>query len=298
MLHNFMFIFFLLQNCLVLEVNSTNATLAPFPFIPCVMYATRAKVLVFRLATFVLVSVVRGQEEVTEHKYNIVFSRDPVPSGLSEEQYYPMRLSNGSAYLCVLPDITVEEKKTLQAEDSELDVPLSLEHVAVVNRALKNMCYTMEESWWTYRLCWGSGVEQFHRSAVAGDSKSNAPKQMKEDPHFVLGVAPPADVLDLRYGVNTKGLRYIYTIYSDGLTCDLTQLPRTTEVQLYCAREGEGNSPTMRVREAEVCRYIVSLTAKEVCLLGLKEIQQRYGVITCHETKPTNTVDWNNKQQG
>nr|CCC95647.1 unnamed protein product [Trypanosoma congolense IL3000] len=225
---------------------------------------------------------------VEAQKYSVVFSRESAPTGLNEENYYTMRLSNGSSYTCVLPSVTYDPSRG-NREDAVQHVPLSLEDLSEVGRALDGKCYTMEESWWTYRLCWGSKMEQYHLPLAVKMGKKVLADTSKTS-YYLLGVAPPSDVLDLRYGVDAKGLWYLYTVYSDGMTCDLTQLPRTTEVRLYCLDEDRDKGLTMRVRETEVCHYVVTLIAKDACVLRLKERVQNYGVISCHKADAMHSV--------
>ncbi|KAH8607881.1 putative Glucosidase II beta subunit like protein [Trypanosoma vivax] len=234
----------------------------------------------------------------TNSKYTVEFSHMPTPLGTEGKQHYPMRLENGSTYVCVMPDsppqptsgvdVPTETNKrgNNEVEDAifkphEVVLPQSFE---VINSSLHNMCYKLNDGWWTYRLCWGDRMEQYHVPPADNKAEKNkAPKSPpRERTHYLLGIAPPQDTLDLRYGVDLRGHRFIYTVYSDGDACDLTHLPRVTEIRLYCPPEGESTELLMTVREAEMCYYILSLSLRGVCVKELQKPQQKPSIIRCY----------------
>ncbi|KAH9598254.1 Protein OS9-like [Trypanosoma melophagium] len=227
-----------------------------------------------------------NNDRVRDMRYSVIFTHTRIPADnntIPPSQYYPMKLRNGSSYLCILPDMPPKQQ---QEEEKNRDnnahhrnsVMQSFEpnsllppHTAAeLHIAFRNWCYGKQEEWWTYQLCWNERIVQFHIQMVMGNGDahvsivSTAPQS-----HFLLGLSPPnAAGVELRYGMDPSGERYIYTNYNNGDVCDLTRLPRSTEVRLYCAADDEREK--LQVVEAAVCRYVASVTSPRACVRELR----------------------------
>ncbi|EKF29044.1 hypothetical protein MOQ_007189 [Trypanosoma cruzi marinkellei] len=211
--------------------------------------------------------------------YRVFFSQKPLPPGLSKEYYYPMRLRNGSFFVCVLPDVLLEKRSSATLFEANSEVPAQL--IQHIHERFKKLCINLLEGWWTYRLCWNEAILQVHLpTVILSDGVLLTTEPQGPQTQFLLGTSPSKDVLTFRYGLDTFGNRYISTNYPNGDVCDLTNAPRETEIRLYCARENEEEKMTLR--EVEVCRYVVSLTSRHACIQELQqEVTQR--TIRCHE---------------
>ncbi|KEG09967.1 hypothetical protein DQ04_04371030 [Trypanosoma grayi] len=221
-------------------------------------------------------------EHLTDSSYSIIFSREPAPQLLDKERYYPMQLSNGSAYVCVLPE--EQRKREETGKRFEVNSRLPAHVVSSLHHIFRDWCFNTVDGWWTYMFCWNNKVEQFHAPPlVLRDGKLLA-ESSRAQSYFLLGAAPPIDTMDFRYGMAPSGERYIYTKYRNGDVCDLTQTPRMTEVRMYCAPEGEKSS--LRVHESEVCRYVARVKSRRACIPELQR-QVTRSVITCHELSYT-----------
>ncbi|ORC91337.1 uncharacterized protein TM35_000063420 [Trypanosoma theileri] len=202
--------------------------------------------------------------------YSIVFSHERIPAELpSSSQYYPMKLSNGSSYLCMIPD-TSPTKESLSTSSLEVHSRVSSRTTAILHAALNDWCYHQREEWWSYQLCWNTRIVQFHQEVIMMHGDGNTPlvSSAGNKNFFLLGMSPPAEAVELRYGVDPSGERYIYTMYTNGHICDLTKMPRVTEVRLYCAREDDREK--LQVVESEVCRYVASVYSGRACVPELR----------------------------
>ncbi|EAN91270.1 hypothetical protein, conserved [Trypanosoma cruzi] len=211
--------------------------------------------------------------------YKVAFSQKPPPRGLSKEQYYSMRLRNGSFFVCVLPEVLLEQRSSAALFEANSEVPVKF--IERIHERFKKVCINLLEGWWTYRLCWNDAIVQVHLpTVILSDGVLLTTEPQGPQTQFLLGTSPSKDDLNFRYGVDALGNRYIFTKYPNGEVCDLTNAPRETEVRLYCARDNEEEKMTLR--EVEVCRYVVSLTSRHACIQELQqEVTQR--TITCHE---------------
>lgn len=211
--------------------------------------------------------------------HRIVFTQDPVPSGVDATRYYPMRLRNGTSFVCVLPHEAhhLQEKLSAQFEKNSL---VSTNVSSDIHEAFRGLCFRMMEGWWTYILCWNDRVEQLHFAlTLSGDGKHIAVDSDSSLSHFSLGVAPPEKSIRFRYGIDDLDNVYIYTRYKNGDVCDITRMPRATEVRLYCAQDGEEKQ--LMIRETEACQYVATLTLKRTCAFGLRR-KLTNSVTTCH----------------
>ncbi|ESL11599.1 hypothetical protein TRSC58_00646 [Trypanosoma rangeli SC58] len=218
-------------------------------------------------------------EQAMGLNYKVLFSRNPVPRGLRKEQYYPVRLSNGSRFVCVVPEVSQQQETSAVLFVVNSDAPARF--LQRIHERFHNVCVQMLDGWWTYRFCWNDKVEQLHLPvAILRDGVLLATESLGTPTRFLLGVAPSKEALNFHFGIDPFGDRYISTRYPNGDICDLTNAPRETEIRLYCAQPNEKEKMTLR--EVEVCRYVTSVKLKDACL---PELQPQMGQqpITCHE---------------
>ncbi|RNF18488.1 protein OS-9 isoform X1 [Trypanosoma conorhini] len=218
-------------------------------------------------------------EQAMEFNYKVVFTRQPPPRGLGREQYYPVRLSNGSAFVCVVPEGSQQHESPAALFEVNRSVPAQF--LQRIDESFRDLCVSLLEGWWTYRFCWNNDVVQLHLPMMTlGDGVLLETELQGSPTHFLLGVAPSKEALSFHFGMDAFGERFIRTRYPNGDLCDLTKAPRETEIRLYCARNNE--IETMTLREVEVCRYVASVTSKLACIPALQqEMTER--LMTCHE---------------
>eukprot|EP00038_Savillea_parva_P010410 m.190064 g.190064 ORF g.190064 m.190064 type:complete len:510 (+) comp17939_c0_seq1:237-1766(+) len=129
-------------------------------------------------------------------------------------------------------------------------------------KPLESQCIYRLEPYWSYELCWGKHVRQYHEDVIttAGGKKT---KKLSE--HF-LGYGDPDSEAEHDVGTfNYKGKSTVYysEIMGGGDLCDLTKKPRETEVRFVC-------NPSMihafdSISETSTCKYEVIIHTSMVC---------------------------------
>lgn len=110
-------------------------------------------------------------------------------------------------------------------------------------------CLTVKRGWWTYEFCFRKHVVQFH----------DGPKRTSET---LLGFFQSEYNWD-NFSETLQRPKYHSQFYSNGTICDLTNLPRKTEVQFIC-----GDTQLfhiLSVEEPETCVYLLKISTPSLC---------------------------------
>ncbi|KNC54880.1 XTP3-transactivated B protein [Thecamonas trahens ATCC 50062] len=126
-------------------------------------------------------------------------------------------------------------------------------------------CLYRVDGWWTYEVCYGSHVRQYHRD----------PKTEAVTAEFFLGRAPRSDRADAAAKSPAAGkveadpasaamppARYVEK-YDAGTPCDLTGEPRVTSLSFECSLTGLNAIST--ISEPATCTYAVTLSTPLLC---------------------------------
>lgn len=185
---------------------------------------------------------------------------------------YPTRAQDGTRQMCLLPadDVAVEDRLLQFHEDAkERHGTVVPEDLLLLLRAeLENTCLSVNAGWWSYEICFGKQVRQFH----APDAKDSEivlgyyvpPRRTtslyQRDSAPGGGGAPPPPVL---FGHDHRGA-YVSYIYPHGAYCDSTPDPRIVEVRLYCGSGKDGGADFSMI-EVGTCKYLALVYLPEAC---------------------------------
>jgi hypothetical protein len=163
---------------------------------------------------------------------------------------------------------------------------------------LNKTCLTKQEDWWTYELCFGVGLRQFHihiENVKAEDSNSFIQKQSIQS-QFILGKAPVQHYRNESYlrtislkkqplednektmknlgitspvllGRSKKPNSLKLEFIDDGTPCDLINLTRSSTVEIIC---GEVDK-IIDIHEDKTCHYHIIVHSKLAC--NYKDLQ-------------------------
>ena len=129
-------------------------------------------------------------------------------------------------------------------------------------RQLESQCFTLEDGWWTYQLCVGHHLRQYHL------------EEGKVTAEYYLGryTPPTAPPLKPLTPANEPGMSRIdqalVANYTSGTLCDLTDRPRRTRVYFKCGDELESSdkaSSLESVSETSSCEYEAVLRSPILC---------------------------------
>ncbi|XP_075548672.1 uncharacterized protein LOC142582642 isoform X2 [Dermacentor variabilis] len=156
----------------------------------------------------------------------------------------------GQEYQCSLPESSYPTEHT-ESDDAEDEAP----NVLRLLEPLRNApCLTKTRNWWTYELCYGKSIKQFH-------VENGKP----EGAIIFLGL------YDYDFDWNnetnlfnkTGQQKYHSQVYSHGSKCDITGVPRRAEVRYFC--DEDSTDYIESVEEPETCSYVFTVHTSRVC---------------------------------
>eukprot|EP00759_Apiculatamorpha_spiralis_P004905 PhF_6_TR12954/c1_g1_i3/m.20450/K10088/OS9; protein OS-9 len=220
-----------------------------------------------------------GGSDATDPKYSVEFvdSIDAVPvQSMSTETTSIVKMKagqDGANYICYVPKPTAGSADTKQEESgsssksasSNNNKQLSAAALQKLDKAiayyLTNVkgCVKRTVGWWTYELCWRSTLRQYHLN-----EQSN-----KIEADHDLGTHPAGGQLSYVPVDNTLAVPpHLKYEAVGGSVCDLTQLPRATEVRAYCNVYGTMTNQVdgfVEVQETQTCKYVAHVYLSVLC---------------------------------
>ncbi|CAG5124638.1 unnamed protein product, partial [Candidula unifasciata] len=132
----------------------------------------------------------------------------------------------------------------------------------------ENRCSYRIENYWTYELCHGKHLKQYHETKEQGKEPKvqeyylgmgNHHEQMKDAADIPAEVTAGVPVRS----VDGVELPYYEVIMDGGSRCDLTGKPRKAHVFYVCQPEGMGE--ILELKESSTCEYEVVVLASYLC---------------------------------
>jgi hypothetical protein len=237
----------------------------------------------------------------------------------------PLGLNNGSKYQCHIPErvSTEESDKIWRKHLLKLQNRPIPHHLAKkIDSALSELCFTYPDGWWSYKLCWGKSMRQFHEDTSG-----------KVEAEFYIGKGPEMEIEDgateeLLYDVDPSNPTRARLVaeWFNGTVCDVTNRERHMILYLQCPSAaggagvgGNGNGKQkkpnhqtsvhstgnahanlnmqaeMNVVETGSCEYEATLVHQAFC--SVPELQSREkpeSLVRCIEVSNTNNNNNNN----
>uniref|UniRef100_A0A224XEI7 Endoplasmic reticulum lectin 1 n=1 Tax=Panstrongylus lignarius TaxID=156445 RepID=A0A224XEI7_9HEMI len=168
-------------------------------------------------------------------------------------------------YHCILPRLKEKEKTS----DEEYSGPNPIELLSSVFQ--HSSCTSLLESYWTYELCHGKYVRQYHEEREGTKIKmqeyylgkwdktmtAKLSAEFDKDREEGKPLNPPMKKLD---GIS---LPYLQLNFTDGTICDLNNKPRRTNVLYVCFAGGKND--IFVIKETSTCEYEVIVISSELC---------------------------------
>ncbi|KAK0719018.1 glucosidase II beta subunit-like protein-domain-containing protein [Apiosordaria backusii] len=195
---------------------------------------------------------------------------------------YELINSSPWKYLCTVP--VLAPPPTLNQTATEL---AKAEEAREMTRAsakgwelmsgLEGHCLYFMSGWWSYSFCYGKDVVQFH--ALPRGTEGGPPVRDESSQEYVLGRALPASDRQQQQQKEgqEKGLappnselqvkgdqRYLVQKFEGGTICDLTNKPRTIEVQYHC-HPGVAGDRISWIKEVTICTYLMVVQTPRLC---------------------------------
>ncbi|XP_029824693.4 protein OS-9, partial [Ixodes scapularis] len=208
-------------------------------------------------ATFLVISShlavgLLNLEELRSFNYEVDIVSTPVKIGHDMGQSVMLMTTKfGQEYQCSLPEKPVgsESAESSDGEEEASNVIKLLEPL----RSLP--CLTKTKNWWTYELCYGKSIKQFHLENGVPDAV------------IYLGLYESDfdwnDETNLEQLNKTGQQKYHSQKYTRGTVCDITGAPRKVEVRYYC--DEDSTDYIFSVEEPETCSYVFTVHTSRVC---------------------------------
>lgn len=198
--------------------------------------------------------------ELYDVKYGFEISKEPVLLKESSDVDNTVLLSSkhGQQYQCILPDLSnLEKEKEENNISSQEEIPLLLE-------PLKKKCLYNNKGWWTYEVCFGKGIYQYHEDAnkIVGDKISLGYFHNETD-----WSQERIEKTQSKPGKSGSDKKFHSQFYMNGSKCDLTGKARETQIKIFC-QEGSADL-VFRVDEPSSCSYVITVYTSKLCKHGL-----------------------------
>ncbi|KAL7635066.1 UNVERIFIED_CONTAM: hypothetical protein RMT77_014051 [Armadillidium vulgare] len=176
-----------------------------------------------------------------------------------------MTTVNNEKFQCLIPlnygETNEEEEKYTGPNPLQLLMPL-----------FKNKVCTLRlESFWTYELCHGQWIKQYHEGREElgqrfqdyslGRTSLEELIEKSNELDELLSTNPKIEVPQTKLEGVT--MPYFAVSYSDGTLCDLTGNPRVTRVLYVCYEEGRHS--VYSIKETFTCEYEIIVLSSLLC---------------------------------
>jgi len=187
------------------------------------------------------------------------------PENLEDMETYTLVSKNKEKYQCFIPRVNEEEERKDSKYAGESPVQL-------IEKLFKQQqCVHRLESYWTYELCHGKYLRQYHEERSGKDLKMQEFFLGKYSMEKLTQLAK-AEAMDKENDitrhpptkkVQTLSMPYYEIIMEDGTQCDLNNEPRKAKILYMCYPTGRNE--ILSVKETSTCEYEVIVLTSALC---------------------------------
>lgn len=170
---------------------------------------------------------------------------------------------NKEQYRCTIPNVDSKESE----KSAPYSGPGPFELVASLFSA--TTCSYRIESYWTYEICHGNYIKQFHEEREGKNMKVQEYSlgswtQDKTDELKAQLATVVSDETKLKYKkIDTQSLPYFEVEMTDGTYCDLNNEHRSTKVLYVCYPHRKND--VYSLKETATCQYEVVILTSALC---------------------------------
>ncbi|XP_021340491.1 endoplasmic reticulum lectin 1-like [Mizuhopecten yessoensis] len=215
-----------------------------------------------------------------------------------------MKTAANEKYKCVLPDIKDSEDDSAKKNYAGPSPDELMESLFQ-----QKSCSYRIESYWTYELCHGKHLKQYHEDKELSNKKNppqeyflgfakRGSKAKTSEGEQIEEVKKPTEIKIKK--IDNIDLPYFEVNMTDGTTCDLTQQPRKCRFLYVCQPEGRGE--IYEFKETSTCEYEIVVLTAVLCSNPLfKPKNAPVSKIACHAVdgspdKPTVLKQWDREE--
>ncbi|CAK1540714.1 unnamed protein product [Leptosia nina] len=182
---------------------------------------------------------------------------------VQESEKLKVKTTQKEEYECQLP--VLKDRVSTNIEDYSGPTPFDLLKPIFSQK----ICSYRLESYWSYEVCHGRHVRQYHEDREGKQAKTHEffLGRWSEEEHLKLG----AEIKALQEAkenfkttkVEGMSLPYVEIAMSDGTICDLSGSPRRTRVLYVCYTHGKHEIYSMK--ETSTCEYEIIILSGLLC---------------------------------
>lgn len=189
---------------------------------------------------------------------------------MSESESIVVTSHNQEKYKCFLPKLQ-EESKTEDPSTLETSALDYLEPLFI-----GDICSYRIETYWTYEICHGNYIKQYHEERDGKSSKLQEYYLGKWTKDMTAELRKTIEANrneKLRYKkIDGLNLPYFEVEMIDGTLCDLNNEPRTTKIHYVCYAHGKNEIYSLK--ETSTCNYEIVVLTPNLCLHPKYKIQE------------------------
>merc|ERR1719341_33349 len=182
-----------------------------------------------------------------------------------EMETYTMVSRNNEKFECTIPKV----KGSSSSKDSDYT---GLTPVQLMDKMMdQQSCAYRVESYWTYELCYGKYLRQYHEERDGKDIKvqeyflgkytkekfAEMLAQEKKDIENDITRHPPTKRIE------SMSMPYFELVMEDGTLCDLNNMPRRARILYVCYPSGRNE--VYQLKETSTCEYEVIVLTSVLC---------------------------------
>lgn len=218
-----------------------------------------------RLFILLLLKCITSAEKIDDSiHYYVSFTSDssiikeppPLEEGELSDDYVKIMSRNNERFVCKLPQIVPEEKKAVN-----YDGPTAGKLLETILYKEK-MCSYLIDVYWTYQVCHGRYVIQFHEDKLLTGQIARTEYYLGNF-DAALTASTNEQVKPQTRRIENEDFPYYSVSYNHGTTCDVTGKPRTTDVVYICVEKVQHK--ILSVTEISSCHYEVVIMTDLLC---------------------------------
>ncbi|XP_055540039.1 endoplasmic reticulum lectin 1 isoform X2 [Wyeomyia smithii] len=189
--------------------------------------------------------------------------KDDLLSNMIGDEEITVTTTNKEKYKCIIPSIATKESEG----DVQYNGPSPID--LLVPLFSHSTCSYRIESYWTYEVCHGNYIKQYHEERHEKTSKLQEYYLGKWDKQktadlVALYKKAEAEEEKLKYKkIDGLNLPYLELEMDSGTVCDLNGEPRVTKVLYVCYLHGKNE--VYSLKETSTCNYEVIILTPMLC---------------------------------
>lgn len=182
-----------------------------------------------------------------------------------EEEEIFLTTHRNEKYRCTIPIISDKDEERKLDTDSKIPSPVEL----LIPLFLTNSCSYRIESYWTYEVCHGRFIKQFHEEREGKLIKSQDYILGKWNQTLTDKLLDEYQNIEKEHEkvqyIKVEGVKLptLSVTMVDGTLCDLNGVPRTTRVMYVC--DATGKNEIYSLKETMTCNYEIIILTPLLC---------------------------------